>query len=199
MNYLVHLSLSYPNSGYLVGNFVFDLLPRALKNKQPPELQAGIQLHKLIDHLSNNHTSWLKMNASFHPYIHKYASVVSDVVCDHLMYLLWNKYGAAHFDTFTDWNYDKLIENLHLIPEPAKTITKSMVDHQWMDQYRTLEGVEQVLRRMNQKLKFDCDLTAIMDPFSKNMDDYLDLFNSLYPDLRQECQKWISLQNEVRL
>ncbi|MBK9107948.1 MAG: DUF479 domain-containing protein [Saprospiraceae bacterium] len=199
MNYLVHLSISYPFPDYVPGNFIFDLLPRQNKNKPLAILQKGIQLHKQIDHYSNNHPSLQEINKSLHPFVHKYAPVASDIICDYLLYRLWVPNISTEFDEFANWNYKILMECLDVFPEKLQTSTRMMIEHKWLYQYTSINGLLNVLTRMNSKLRFEGDLTKVLEPLSKNEKYYLELFQSFYTDLRELSNLWIIPQSEMKL
>lgn len=199
MNYLVHLSLAYPHAEYIPGNFVFDLLPRAYKMKYPSSLHTGIQLHKIIDHYSNNHPAMFQFHSGFHPYVHKYAPVASDIVSDYLMYRSWDLYMTIDFNSFTQWIYTNLNRHLGEFPELAQVQTRNMIESNWLYQYRTVDGLEKILRRMNAKLRFEGDLTKVLVPFSSNEKFYLNLFEWFYADMKSYCNDWISLQSGRKL
>lgn len=198
MNYLVHLSISYPYPEFVPGNFIFDLLPRQNKNKPNPYLQKGIQLHKQIDHYSNNHQALHEINISFHPFVHKYAPVASDIVCDYLLYRLWAQNFGIHFHEFTSWNYEILMESLDIFPEKLQSSTRLMIEHNWLHQYNSLDGIQKILSRMNSKLSFEGDLTKVVEAVMKNENYYLELFQSFYTDMKANANKWINLQSEMK-
>lgn len=88
MNYLSHLSLSYPNPGLLGGNYIYDLLNYSESKQINSFFHEGIQLHKWIDNFSNNSEHLKEINSYLHPVVHKYAPVASDIFV--IIYYFYN-------------------------------------------------------------------------------------------------------------
>jgi acyl carrier protein phosphodiesterase len=196
MNYLAHLALSYPDPGLIAGNYLGDIITRKETKTLNPILLPGLEFHKWIDSYSNNSIPLKEINNDFHPLIHKYAPVASDIICDYLLYLSWKRYYTISFQDFSDYIYKSLQQYSEMMPARIAIICNNMIDHKWLSQYQSLDGLESVLRRTNKKTKFPVDLTLILPVLNTNKDKFILLFNEFYADCKKQSEKLVTLQNE---
>ncbi len=198
MNYLAHLALAYPDADLIAGNYIGDLVTYKELKALHPSLLHGLKLHRWIDHYSNNHPKLLEINKALHDSVHKYAPVASDIICDYMLYCNWQKHFEISYSGFCEFNYHTLNEYTDIMPERIAAICKSMINHRWLQQYESIEGLEHVLHRTNQKTKFPVDLRLVIPVFLKNQSEFTDLFNLFYLDCKKESILWINLQNETK-
>ncbi|HEX5624760.1 MAG TPA: ACP phosphodiesterase [Saprospiraceae bacterium] len=196
MNYLAHLALSYPEPDLIGGNYLFDLVTPAEAKELHPYFERGVRLHKWIDHYSNQDPHLREMNRYFHPVVHKYAPVASDIICDHLLFLSWQNHFHIPFKGFAEDNYAILLESTRWMPQRISTICVRMVEHRWLSQYESIEGVRQVLSRTNLKTQFPVDLLQVIPVVEEHLQHFQDLFDRFFQQCLAERNQWISLQNE---
>lgn len=198
MNYLVHLSLSYPYDRLVPGNFVFDLLNYQEAKSISPVFQQGIKFHKWIDHFSNNHHALRSVNLIFHDAVHKYAPVVSDIVADHIIYLHWQDLMPLPFDEFENHLYDIISSSQDLMPLRVKQICSQMIAHRWLSQYKTKKGLEEVFNRLNNRLRFPTDLTRVLPVLHQQEEEIQLMVCKFFRDCQKEAVQWINLQSEMK-
>jgi acyl carrier protein phosphodiesterase len=196
MNYLTHLSLAYPDPELITGNFIADLIGKKDEATLNPIFKRGVLHHRWIDHFSNNHITLSEMNKMFHPYIHKYAPVGTDIICDHLLTILWHKYFEINFEAFAAYNYSILESAAAFMPKQVKPICINMIQHQWLNQYLSMEGLNEVLQRTSKKTSFKVNLALILPLVEEHKVKLLELFREFYEDCSKQSKVWISLQNE---
>lgn len=186
MNYLVHLSFSYHKPETISGNFIYDLLNSTEKRNVDEQLVSGIQLHKFIDHFSNNHESIRNMTKLLHPAVHKYAPVVSDVLCDWLIFQQWERWNLPSFAHVESTIYEHITKDFRIYPIRLHEPIRRMVSNRWLLNSSNLEGIKAVLLRLNAKLKFPADLLLSL-PIIQSEEKYLDrLFIEFYQDMIQK-------------
>lgn len=199
MNYLAHLSLAYPEDHLIAGNYIGDLITK----KEEKELNAlfieGVLFHRWIDTFSNNSESLHEINKFLYPAVHKYAPVVSDIFCDFLLYKSWHQYFPISYQDFSNYNYSILKEYSQYMPLRVSRICQNMVEHKWLEQYQSLEGIHQVLLRTNKKLKFSVDLSTALPVLLENQEHFSELFIKFYDDCLRNKDTWTNLQNEGKL
>ena len=79
MNCLAHIYLSGNDEELLFGNFIGDGVKGNQIDDYRPEIQAGINLHRFIDHYTDNHLVTAEARKIIRPDFRKYAGVVLDV------------------------------------------------------------------------------------------------------------------------
>ncbi len=195
MNYLAHLALSYPQQSLLCGNYLGDLITKNEEQTLHPDFAKGIQFHRWIDTFSNNHQDLENINKNFHIAVHKYAPVLTDIICDHLLYNSWHYFYTVPFNDFKSSSYTILENHLNLMPERISRICKNMIEHDWLSQYQTIEGLELVLKRTNKRARFDVDFTKGLSILEAQIDILSALFASFYKDCKNQSIRWLNLQN----
>ena len=198
MNYLVHLSLSYPVESLVTGNFIGDLITRKEESNIKLHIQEGVRLHRWIDVYSNQHEALHQINKIFHPYIHKYAPVATDIVCDFVLADNWSNHMSDDFSFFTEFNYRTLLENLHDIPERIQTLCLNMIKNDWLRTYGDFDNLAYVLSRMEKKTKYPVDLKQIAKISEENYSSISNLFKIFIEDCKMEFKENFILQNEKK-
>ncbi len=199
MNYLVHLSLGFPEETLVTGNFIGDLITKQEEKAMSPTLTEGIRLHRWIDVYSNNHETLRQINKVFHPYIHKYAPVATDIVCDFFLANSWSKYMPEKFQNFKEFNYTVIRNQLSEIPDRIQPACIRMIEHDWLGQYKNMDNLVTVLHRMEQKTKFTVDLQQIAKVSLDNYTFISEMFEEFLSDCQKDCRKNFNLQNEMKL
>ena len=93
MNYLAHFYLSFDDSEILTGNFLGDFVTKKEYNALPLKIRKGIDLHREIDFLMDNHEVSKASKGVFSNHRH-YSSVIIDVVYDHFLAKNWKQYST---------------------------------------------------------------------------------------------------------
>jgi acyl carrier protein phosphodiesterase len=134
MNYLAHAYLAgdadSDRLGGLVGDFVKGPLPCGL----PPDLAAGVALHRRID--------------SYADLRRRYSGVMVDMFYDHLLAAHWSAYSSESLTAYSRGVYDLLDANAGILPERLGQVRVWMRKDDWLCGYRTLEGTGDALDRM---------------------------------------------------
>ncbi|MEI2693675.1 MAG: ACP phosphodiesterase [Saprospiraceae bacterium] len=197
MNFLAHLNLAYPSEQLLAGNYICDFITKHQEKEIHQSFQAGIKMHRWIDHFSNNHTEIRQINKFFHAQIHKYAPVGTDIVCDYLLYRNWDLHNLKSFDTFQDDCYNKLNRMVAFMPIRIGTICSMMIQDNWLLQYTNLTRLENVCKRLNIKAKFPVDFRSILPILEKHEAQLTECFNRFYMDCKNETSERFNPQSEM--
>lgn len=163
-----------------------------------PLFEEGIKFHKWIDHYSNNHSDLRLLNSLFHEAVHKYAPVVSDVIADHILFDHWKDLMPVPFDDFEYYIYENISSHQSLMPERVSQISSKMITHKWLSQYKTKKGLEEVFKRMNNRIQFSADLTKAMPVLQKHEEEIQLMVRKFFVECQKEAVQWISLQSEKK-
>lgn len=195
MNFLAHFVLSYPDKELMAGNFIADFLNKKEQDKLDPRLKEGVEMHQWIDTYTDSHPNIGKINKYFHADIHHYAPVATDIIMDYLLYKNWSKYSQISYFQFSQYTYNSLLELDKLFPERARNIAYRMIHGQWLRQYSSLEGIKEVMIRMNQKAKFDVDFCLVLPIVKAEESSLNDLFVEFFEEAKKSAEMWINLRN----
>ena len=148
MNYLAHAYLAgdadSDRLGGLMGDFVKGPLPCGL----PPDLAAGVALHRRIDSYADTHPAFQRSRARVSAARRRYAGVMVDMFYDHLLASHWEAYSAQALTQYSRGVYDLLDAHASLLPERLGQVRIWMRKDDWLGGYRTLEGTGNALDRI---------------------------------------------------
>ena len=93
MNFLAHLWLADQTKTSLAGAILGDIARGADLSAYPDEIERGIRLHRHIDAATDRHPLSVAARERFGPGRRRYAGIVLDLVCDHILASDWNRYS----------------------------------------------------------------------------------------------------------
>lgn len=183
MNFLAHLTLSCQDSALQMGNFLGDFTKGKAPEHYPPGLLEGLRIHKLIDRTTDNHPAVKSLNAELKEKHGRYAGVISDVVFDYYLYQHWDTFGTEEFEVFAERTYRALESYFPLLKPSLAGRLQNMVDHEFLDSYRSLAGILSVFRRMSHRMSKPELLNGLADTLVEKDAIFDETFLILFPDL----------------
>ncbi|MBK9272698.1 MAG: DUF479 domain-containing protein [Saprospiraceae bacterium] len=198
MNFLGHLLLAHPDENLMVGNYLGDLVHKKEVPFLPESYHLGILFHRFIDHFTDQNPSVDQMNVLMREAVGKYAPVATDIIMDYFIHQNWQDLHHENYQIFSQKVYQILSNSISSFPTAAGDLTAKMIQGKWLQQYQSLEGMEDVMRRMNRKAKFSVDFTQCISLIIKHEAQINDHFTSFYKEIDAASQDWINLQNAVK-
>lgn len=203
MNYLAHLLLSGPHSELALGNFLADMITPAQTEKLPEAVRSGISLHREIDRYTDQHETVRVSTARIRSNQRKYAPVSIDIYYDLLLVRNWDRYSTLGLDEMAESIYERLGDLLPVVPEPIQSRVHSMIDHRWLNTYRSAEGIRDVFHRMAKRASRPEIMESALSHLVLHDDDLNQDFNHFFPDIISYIQsihplgnEWLIPQNE---
>lgn len=148
MNYLAHVYLAgdadSDRLGGLLGDFVKGPLPCGL----PPDLAAGVALHRRIDSYADVHPAFQRSRARVSPARRRYAGVMVDMFYDHLLAAHWHAYSGEPLGQYSLAVYDLLDAHAPVLPARLAEVRVWMRKGDWLSGYRTLHGTGEAIDRI---------------------------------------------------
>lgn len=164
----------------MAGNFIADFLKKKELDALDICLYNGVEMHQWIDQYTDSHPNISSFNKFFHSSIHHYSPVATDIVMDYFLYRNWSRYIHISYDHFSQLAYESLKMHDYLFPEKPRSISHRMIEGNWLQQYTSLEGIEDVMKRMNLKAKFNVDFTLTIPVVRENEEKMNTLFIEFY-------------------
>lgn len=152
MNHLVHLYLSDPTEGCLLGALMGDYVKGPLGQRFPPEILWGLQLHRKIDRFAETNPCFQRSKRRFNPRLRHSRGILVDVAYDHLLALHWTDFATAPLEEFAASIYRLLQARHALLPCVLQDAAPRMIAADWLVACRRKETVEGVLRRLANRL-----------------------------------------------
>ena len=183
MNFLAHLFLSFENEDHVIGNFIADSIRNSEVKKYPAEIQKGIMLHREIDSFTDNHPAVRKGTLRLQPHHHKYAPVVIDILYDYILANNWERYSVKSLESFAKRIYAILNKRLNEMPEKLKRNVPGMIKGNWLQSYKTMDGLRYTLQRMDKRASFPSKFSEAAEHLVQDYDLFEGEFNTFFPEL----------------
>ena len=142
MNYLAHAYFSFNDPGILVGNIISDFVKGRKKFDYPVEIQAGIMLHREIDHYTDHHPATREAKEFFRPHYRLYSGAFIDVVYDHFLATDTDVFDETTLFEFSQQVYQSLERYKTWLPPGFASMFPYMRSQNWLYNYRLPGGAE---------------------------------------------------------
>ena len=198
MNFLAHCALAHDTAhawradaslgnGLLAGAVIGDFVKGAVDATWPPELRAGVRLHRRVDALSNRNSGLRQSASRFPEELRRFAPILVDMLADHFLTHRWRSYYEAPLGDFTAVCYEAIETYAEFLGPDGQRFFEYMRDVDLLANYdewpHVRRGYRSVLRRLGRpEWLHDCERAskAILS------DAALD-FETYYPELRDDC------------
>lgn len=191
MNHLAHALLAGNDEGLRLGGLMGDFVRGAPDPALPPDVAAGIRLHRAIDVFTDSHPEVIAARALFDPPYRRYAGIMLDMWFDHCLardFARWSELPLADFSA----GVQALLRRRDaLLPEGLRRFRAYMETHDLPAGYahreevgRALQGISQRLQRPN---PLDAALTVLV-PLDRRLQAH---FSGFFPDLHAHARAWI--------
>lgn len=191
MNFLAHALLAGDDApdriGGLLGDFVKGPLPAGL----PPDLAAGVALHRAIDSFADRHPAFIASRARISPLRRRVGGVLVDLFYDHLLARDWVDYGAGTLEGYTAQLYAALDDFAAVLPEPARDVAVRMRAYDWLTSYRRVDAVGEAIDRMAvYRLRRANPLAGGIAEFLADPAGFASDFRRFLPDAQRFAHEW---------
>lgn len=183
MNFLAHMLLSCKDSNLLVGNFIADFIGNADKKALSPQILEGINLHKSIDHFTDNHQAVKEAIKIIRPSQGKYAPVTIDILFDYILTQEWNQYSNHDLKVFTESTYSTLQSYTHHYPAKLQEMLPRMIADDFLMSCATEERLITTFQRVKRRAKFDNNFESGHEAMFDHYDDLNQLFHDFFPEI----------------
>ncbi len=170
MNFLAHVYLSRDDFEVALGNLIADQVKGKQIQHYPLKIQKGIQLHRSIDHFTDNHPLFRASVSALFPEYRHYSRVIVDLYFDHFLAANW---GAHHCQTLGEFSFE-FYQNIQAypvdLPDPINHFLGALVKYNWFEYYQTVEGLKAIMTQMDKRTRFDSNLadsaTQLVEKYS---------------------------------
>lgn len=119
----------------------------------PIDIQKGIILHREIDTFTDAHPIFRQSTKRLHANYHHYSGIIVDIFYDHFLAKNWSHYSDETLEDFTERFYQSLRDNYDFLTEKTQKMIPYLIDQNWLMSYQTIEGIENVLSKMDNRMK----------------------------------------------
>jgi len=191
MNYLAHLFLSGNSDHLIIGNFIADHIKGSQIDHIDKHILKGIYMHRAIDAFTDSHTVVLKTKERLRPTQGKYSPVVADVFMDHFLASKFELFCHTPLEIFSDNIFKLLKANESLLPQRTQNMLVYMQKDNWLLAYRTLEGMDFILKAMSRRIKYASNMATAASDLEREYILYEKDYDTFFPELQDFCTDYI--------
>lgn len=160
MNFLAHAWLAGESPADRLGGLMGDFVKGALPAGLPPDVAAGVRLHRQIDVFAETQPAFLRSRARVSPERRRVAGVMVDMFYDHFLALHWEHFHDDPLERFSATMYALMDANGALLPPRLAAILPRMRESDWLGSYRSADVIAMALDRMAMRLRRANPLTG---------------------------------------
>lgn len=198
MNYLAHFHLAQDNDAWIVGALLGEYVKGPLQGAWPSDWEQGMRLHRQIDAFSDLHPARLEFAKLLPSEYRRYAGIVLDVYCDHLLSLHWARFQSEALPQFAARVYALLAREMEHLTPPAARMAQRLIDYDVLCIYHEWNTVSGALERIGERLTRANPLPRAGNELVDYLPHAEQLFLQFYPALLQhseQLKKALSLNN----
>lgn len=194
MNFLAHCLLAWPGQGWIAGGVLGDFVKGRLPESLPPELRAGVRLHRRIDAFSNRLADMKPSIARFGPDLRRAAPVLLDIVADQCLTLTWSRYADVALADFTAEVYAALRRFHAYVPDKGRLFIARMIDTDLLACYADSAVRDRALQHVLSRLRIAHLGSGLAPLLGAQLPAFVEDFHGYFPKLqvfadaeRQRC------------
>lgn len=191
MNFLAHIYLSGNDTELQIGNFIADGIRGKDYLNFPERVSQGIMLHRNIDTFTDQHPIFKQTKKHFQPKYGLYSGIIVDMVYDHFLAKNWNDFHDQKLELFVDKFYNTLDFNYNILPQKNQLLLPIMKSENWLVSYKELEGLRNILSKMDNRLKNKSNMQNAIKDLTLNYTNIEQEFNLFFVHLIAYTEKKI--------
>jgi acyl carrier protein phosphodiesterase len=184
VNYLAHAYLSFNDPEILLGNLISDFVKGKKKFDYPKVVQQGITLHRAIDEFTDQHKATKEAKEFFRPHYRLYSGAFIDVVYDHFLATDENEFSEKSLYEFSMAVYSMVDKYGLLLPERFATMFPYMKNHNWLFNYRSLQGTNKSLGGVVRRSVYLTESDTAFNLFQKHYQPLQQCYRQFWKDAK---------------
>jgi len=194
MNYLAHLFLSGDEEEIILGNFIGDYVKGHNFKNYSDRVRRGIILHRNIDMFTDKNSIVRASKSRFKDIYGKYSGILIDILYDHYLALKWKIYTSRSLDDFVILVHHVLKKFHDILPEEVKSFIPSFINNDWLNTYKSIEGIEIVLDKMSKRTSLPDETRFAIQVFREEYDYIEEEFLAYFPTLMDFVTKKFGIE-----
>ena len=184
MNFLAHCLLARPGQGWIAGGVLGDFVKGRMSESLPPELRAGIRLHRRLDAFCNHLADVKPSIARFGPELRRAAPVLLDIVADHCLALTWPRYADVALADFSGEVYAALRRFDAHVPDRGRPFIARMIDTDLLARYGEPAVRDRALQYVLSRLRLTHLNPKLASLLDTQLPSFVEDFHGYFPKLQ---------------
>ena len=189
MNFLAHLHLAHLAESSLSGNLLADFVRGNPEESFPPDVVAGIHMHRRIDVLTDNLPEVREAREWFRNETRRVAPITLDVMWDHFLSRHWAQISPdIALEEFVRYAHTQVTTILPQALERFIVLNEHLWSERWLERYREMDFIQRVLNGMASRRP---RLEALRDSW-QDLDTHYDRlegqFWRFYPQMMRQAK-----------
>lgn len=190
MNFLAHCLLGHPHEALMAGGFIGDFIKGPVPDTLPPELQAGVRLHRRVDAVSNRLPGIRTSVRRFDPELRRVAPVLLDILADHCLAMRWDRHGHGDLAAFSASAYRAIEGYATHLPTNGQRFFRRMRDVDLFVRYLEPETPLRAMEYVLERLRHEHLAPKLEHLVSAGLPLLMDDFDGYFPELRSAVADW---------
>ncbi len=166
-----------------LANLVADKIKGKQYLKYNSKIQKGIRLHRTIDSFSDSNTHTHQITKKLFPHYRHYSRVIVDMYFDHFLSNHWENYSRTSLSAYSKEFYAFAIEHKFIFPQNIQLFIDKLVHYDWLMKYQQLDDLQNILRQMEQRLIFPCEISQSINELKANYHYFEKLFLAFFKQI----------------
>jgi len=195
MNFLGHIFLTPDpdDDELLLGNFIGDSVKGNPDRGLPRAISRGVRLHREIDRFTDDHPLVRKGVERLRPSQGRFASVVIDVIYDHVLASNWRDFHEQRLLPYTVQVYERLERLQQFFPDRVKRYFPYMKEHNWLYNYQFEWGAVRALRDIDRRTNTRTEMYRSMEVFRAYEQEFRQEFSVFVADAQKRLFDYCSV------
>lgn len=209
MNYLAHVLLSGADPQWQLGGFLGDFIKGplpVLDENYPPEsisksmldaqgnpwsrsVLQGVVLHRQLDVFTDAHPIYKQCVAKLGSQHRRFASIALDVFLDHLLVRHWSEFHPTSLDKFSREFYGFCSDRSAILPPRAERFIRAAAEHHLFTGYGHWRVFEQVLERIDQRIRFESNLSEVGAEIDRHYDELTSMLLVFLAEAKKQAEE----------
>lgn len=181
MNFLAHCLLARPGAGFIAGGVLGDFVKGRISDDLPPDLGAGIRLHRRIDSHSNQLAQMKASFRRFDPSLRRAAPVLLDIMADHCLALTWERFANEELRAFTADVYAAIDTFRQWVPDNGRRFVEHMARTDLLARYEDPQVVRRAMAHVLERLRLAHLDDRLDDALTTQLGGFLEDFRCYFP------------------
>lgn len=192
MNFLGHIFLTPDDDELLLGNFIADSVKGNPYKQFKKGVADGVMLHRMIDGYTDKHELVKLGVGRLKPSQGRYASVVIDVLYDHILASNWERFHSSSLHNFTQDTFVRLENLSDHFPPRVERFFPFMKAQNWLYNYQFEWGLIKSLQGLDSRSAIDTEMYLSVEVYREYEKTYFAEFEAFIKDIQNEVRTYSS-------